>query len=1544
MEEMIMKNVRMNVDDTGEVIGAFSLPVGHEAIMLKKMASVRMLHQPHDFRNIVSCSLRRKHDNIEDVQDSGDLLVSTAYFERNTVANFQGEKETEDSFNRDIGFWFRLSPVVAWESIRSLLPLSVVPKSFQGDFIAMEVVLKNGKKHAIFRSLATVVNDSDVKLDVSVSQTAFIHGQDSSLETSNSNIVIEEVFENQSYHPISGWGSKWPGSQSIDPARWSTRDFSYSSKEFFEPSLPPGWRWTSSWIIDKSELVDANGWAYGPDFHSLKWPPTSKSYTKPTRDAVRRRRWIRRRQQLRGEGLGSNNCDTMSMNPGSSAILPWRTTFKDSDQYLQVRPSGNQTQPSYSWGRAITVGSGYTYGKEQPFVDQNSLARQSTSKLGSKVPDALKMNQLEKKDVLFCSYPPTETEQFWLSVGADASVLHTELNVPVYDWKISINSPLKLENQLPCPAEFTIWEKTKEGSCVGRQHGIISSRMGVHIYSVDVLKPIYLTLLVQGGWVLEKDPVLVLDIASNVHVSSFWMVNHQCRRRLRVSIERDMGGSIAAPKIIRFFVPFWIVNDSFIPLAYRVVEIERVDNADMDSLLLSRAVKSAKTALKSPSNLLERRRSGTKSNIRVIEVIEDTSPTPSMLSPQDSAGQGGVILFPPQKDEYPSFRVGLSVAIRHSEIYSPGVSLLELENKERVDINAFGSDGCYYKLSALLKTSDRTKVVHFQPHTLYINRVGMSLCLQQCDSQLVEWIHPTDNPKPLRWQSSAKVELLKLRLDGYKWSSPFSVSSEGRMRITLKKDTGSDQMQLRVQVRGGAKSSHYEVIIRPDSSSSPYRIENRSMFLPICIRQVDSASDSWKLLLPGAAASFLWEDLGKRHLLELLVDGTETSESLKYDIDEVSDHQPIHVGGGCSRALRVTILKEDKMNVVKISDWMPESDPTALLGKSTPSLLSQISLNDSQQQLPATTESEFHVILELTELGMSVIDHTPEEILYFSVQSLLLAYSTGLGAGISRFKLRMHGLQIDNQLPLTPMPVLFRPQRVGEEMDYILKFSMTLQSNGLLDLCVYPYIGFSGPENFAFLINIHEPIIWRLHEMVRQVNFNRVYDTQSTAVSVDPIIQIGVLNMSEVRFKLSMAMSPSQRPRGVLGFWSSLMTALGNTENMPVRLNQRFCENVCMRQSTMISNAVSNIKKDLLGQPLQLLSGVDILGNASSALGHMSKSVAALSMDKKFIQSRQRQKNKGVEDLGDVIRDGGGALAKGLFRGVTGILTKPLEGAKTSGVEGFVQGVGKGIIGAAAQPVSGVLDLLSKTTEGANAMKMKIASAITSEEQLLRRRLPRVISGDNFLRPYNGYKAEGQVILQLAESGSFLGQVDLFKVRGKFALSDAYEDHFMLPKWKIVVVTHRRVMLLQQPSNIIAQRKFTPARDPCSVLWDVLWDDLVTMELTHGKKDQPKGLPSRLILYLRSKLAEVKEQARVIKCSRGTDQAIEIYSSIERATNTYGQKSSKEKLTDKVTKPYSPPLDGSDLEATPKVGVFNLSPQRVPTLIPSSSTFGSSST
>ena len=51
-----------------------------------------------------------------------------------------------------------------------------------------------------------------------------------------------------------------------------------------------------------------------------------------------------------------------------------------------------------------------------------------------------------------------------------------------------------------------------------------------------------------------------------------------------------------------------------------------------------------------------------------------------------------------------------------------------------------------------------------------------------------------------------------------------------------------------------------------------------------------------------------------------------------------------------------------------------------------------------------------------------------------------------------------------------------------------------------------------------------------------------------------------------------------------------------------------------------------------------------------------------------------------------------------VFSGVTGVFTKPVEGAKSGGVAGFAAGFGKGLVGLVSKPVSGAVDLVSKTT------------------------------------------------------------------------------------------------------------------------------------------------------------------------------------------------------------------------------------------------------
>lgn len=161
------------------------------------------------------------------------LLVSTSYFERRTIAKFQRDAGNENLIDRDTGFWVGLYGDGEWQNIRSLLPLSTAPILLQDDYIAMDVAMRNGKKHAILRGLVTVVNDSDVKLDISICHVSLIQGHDASLGTGSFDIVVEETFENQRYHPNSGWSDQLLGFRHDDPGHWSTRDFSHSSKVRF---------------------------------------------------------------------------------------------------------------------------------------------------------------------------------------------------------------------------------------------------------------------------------------------------------------------------------------------------------------------------------------------------------------------------------------------------------------------------------------------------------------------------------------------------------------------------------------------------------------------------------------------------------------------------------------------------------------------------------------------------------------------------------------------------------------------------------------------------------------------------------------------------------------------------------------------------------------------------------------------------------------------------------------------------------------------------------------------------------------------------------------------------------------------------------------------------------------------------------------------------------------------------------------------------------------------------------------------------------------
>lgn len=130
--------------------------------------------------------------------------------------------------NAESDFWIGLSPDGPWESFTAALPVTVLPKSLNNNHFAFEVSMRNGRKHATLRGLAVIANDADIKLEVSLCPVNMLNSSALNTRSLSSSNAIDEVFENQWYRPIMGWGAN----PSSDLMQWSTRDCSYSSKVF----------------------------------------------------------------------------------------------------------------------------------------------------------------------------------------------------------------------------------------------------------------------------------------------------------------------------------------------------------------------------------------------------------------------------------------------------------------------------------------------------------------------------------------------------------------------------------------------------------------------------------------------------------------------------------------------------------------------------------------------------------------------------------------------------------------------------------------------------------------------------------------------------------------------------------------------------------------------------------------------------------------------------------------------------------------------------------------------------------------------------------------------------------------------------------------------------------------------------------------------------------------------------------------------------------------------------------------------------------------
>ncbi|GIY23535.1 vacuolar protein sorting-associated protein 13 [Caerostris darwini] len=205
-------------------------------------------------------------------------------------------------------------------------------------------------------------------------------------------------------------------------------------------------------------------------------------------------------------------------------------------------------------------------------------------------------------------------------------------------------------------------------------------------------------------------------------------------------------------------------------------------------------------------------------------------------------------------------------------------------------------------------------------------------------------------------------------------------------------------------------------------------------------------------------------------------------------------------------------------------------------------------------------------------------------------------------------------------------------------------------------------------------------------------------------------------------------------------------------------------------------------------------------GAASRITGTLGKGIAALTLDKDYQKKRRQNISRRPQDFTHGIAQSGKGLVMGVFDGVTGIVTKPIEGAREGGVGGFFKGVGKGLIGVVTRPTAGVVDFASGSLDA-----VKRVTQVSDEVKRLR--VPRFIRPDGIIRPYVKREAEGNKLLQEVE-------------KGKYSNTDVYLVHVAVGDDKLfLLVTNNRVMYIEKGEifgqwNTVWEYRFEELKEP----------------------------------------------------------------------------------------------------------------------------------
>jgi hypothetical protein len=584
---------------------------------------------------------------------------------------------------------------------------------------------------------------------------------------------------------------------------------------------------------------------------------------------------------------------------------------------------------------------------------------------------------------------------------------------------------------------------------------------------------------------------------------------------------------------------------------------------------------------------------------------------------------------------------------------------LGMQNEGMITIKDKNHTGRQYEFGVKVKPAPgrfwRTKLVRIYPGFILVNKSSRVLRYRQEGQHGPPFRLETGQQLPFHWpvledakkEGSLTHSKLLVCTDDQQdsWSPPFALDV-----------AGSFQVRLRNEFSESYEETTLDVIIKPMEGTTfivfgdqtdgngvsvvSYELQNRSPY-SVIIGQKNSTFSS--TLDPDKVVPFCWDIPQVQEpmlTVKLALDPSKkTPAELSLDVIAKYPELPGYVASdGTKLAFEVQAQGPKKVLIITSTAPLGSSSNTVISAATIASSSSAIALDAAEtgsnaEALTSSPDRVVHMNLKvsLKGVGVSVVDATPQELLYFTLQSI---YADVQASNVDQsVEVKIGMAQLDNQLYLSPLPIalystpnpskpffhasLVRDQNIPA-VQFFKYFALQLQEIDLAihEVFLYRLLSFSKfLTDYLYAKSEEEALQKLLAQTDSEIPKIKDEDLSSSDMYYFELFHLNPIKVL-VTFMTSMDLDASATdqqeesgdPSGlaeILGY----VGILTDIERAPIELNALMLQNPFCSRKDLMDRITKHYTLAGLKQAYKILGSADFLGNPVSLVSNLGTGV-----------------------------------------------------------------------------------------------------------------------------------------------------------------------------------------------------------------------------------------------------------------------------------------------------------------------------------------------